>query len=157
MRHIAWIVMVATAVVAIAASCVPDFTFKKAPSGEDDGGVPQAMVPCGIGQWHVDCPAGEYCCYHELYIDCDTCTEEGLCKGPLCGGATEYRIRRCNGLDDCPANQQCCEEPAGDTACYPACNAAQKVICRTDEDCPPEQPTCVDEDPPYPGYMICGP
>lgn len=127
-------------------------------SGGSGGSVPPVViVPCGAMQWHVDaCPPSEFCCWHETSYACDVCTQGGTCTGPVgCGGVSNYRLLRCNGPEDCPVGQHCCEDVTEDTLCAVACNASQNVICGVNEDCPMEKPYCVEFATPYPGYKLC--
>jgi len=125
-------------------------------AGGGGGGPVVPVVPCKNG---TDCAPGVFCCFHESSAACDTCSEAGQCQDPVgvCGGVSNYRLLRCNGPEDCQGGQVCCEDITGDTACYPACGAGQRTICRDPGDCPAALPSCVDFNPPYPGYKYCAP
>lgn len=120
-----------------------------------DAGPPVVMVTCGTSA--VECPPSEYCCWHESSAACDVCTQGGTCVAPsgLCGGLSNYRLLRCNGPEDCPSGQQCCEDITEDTLCAGSCGASQNIMCGGPQDCPMDKPYCRSYAPPYPGYMYC--
>jgi hypothetical protein len=132
--------MVALALIALLASCSPDYAHSaflcKDPDGCPSGqtclmgrcrrGI--ATAPDGVMCDHATCDQTQQCCLYTT--GSPTC----IAVGDVCPDTSAL----CDGVEDCQAGDRCCAD--GSTV---ACDASCKdYACQRGDDCPTTEPNC---------------
>jgi hypothetical protein len=113
----------------------------------DDAGSESAAETGGLEQF-ITC--GDRTCAVGFQFCCLGATTAVGCfgadKATECSSAAERRLR-CDGAEDCPSGQVCCEDPGtAEVGCRPSC-AGGTALCTGSTRCPAGQ-TCSADDPP---------